>query len=124
MTTLLIQSGPTPLTVNFPAIAEMTPQQIYAFCKANRDLRIKRTATGKVIIEPPTFSDTGNRSGKNMEWKEYIDNGTLLGWLIDRKKHSVHIHRPNLDPEILENPERVSGDPELPGFTLQMAEVW
>ena len=64
MTTLLIQTESTPLTVNLPAIAPMTHAQFYEFCLANRDLRIERTATGDVVIMPPTFSDTGNRNSK------------------------------------------------------------
>ena len=64
MTTLLIQTGSTPLTVNLPAIAPMTHAQFYEFCLANRDLRIERNASGDVVIMPPTFPDTGNRSGK------------------------------------------------------------
>jgi Uma2 family endonuclease len=50
------------MTVNLPAIASMTHEQFYAFCLANRDLRIERTASGEVVIMPPAFSDTGNRN--------------------------------------------------------------
>jgi Uma2 family endonuclease len=55
---------------------------------------------------------------------EYLDNGAALGWLIDRKNRSLHIYRPNREPEILMNPETVSGDPELPGFVMRMAKIW
>jgi Uma2 family endonuclease len=64
MTTLLIQTENAPLTVNFPASAEMTAAEFYAFCQANRDLRIERSASGEVIVMPPAFSDTGNRNLK------------------------------------------------------------
>ena len=64
MTTLLIQSEQTPITVNFPLIAQMTAEQFYEFCLANRDLHIERAATGEVVIMPPAFSDTGNRNNK------------------------------------------------------------
>jgi Uma2 family endonuclease len=56
--------------------------------------------------------------------QEYIDNGALLGWLIDRKNRKVHIYRPNREPETLDNPEIVSGEPVLPGFVLQMEKIW
>ena len=56
--------------------------------------------------------------------QEYIENGAVLGWLIDLKQRQVHIYRPNQAIEILENPEAVTGDPELPGFILKMAKVW
>lgn len=56
--------------------------------------------------------------------QEYMKNGAILGWLIDRKQRQVHVYRPNQTPQILENPEAVSGEPELPGFVLKMANVW
>lgn len=62
VTTLLIQSETTPMTVSLPAIAPMSRDEFYAFCQANRDLRIERTANGDVVIMPPAFADTGNRN--------------------------------------------------------------
>ncbi|WP_390625511.1 MULTISPECIES: Uma2 family endonuclease [Nostoc] len=56
--------------------------------------------------------------------QEYINNGALLGWLIDRQNRKVYIYRPNRELEILENPEAVIGTPELPGFVLRMAKIW
>ena len=55
---------------------------------------------------------------------EYIENGASLGWLIDPIKRRVYVYRPHQDPVILENPETVSGDPLLPGFTLNVTELW
>jgi Uma2 family endonuclease len=56
--------------------------------------------------------------------QEYRVSGALLGWLIDCKNRAVHLYRPNQEPEILDNPEVVSGDPEPPEFVLRMAEIW
>lgn len=64
MTTLLIQTESLPFKVNLPASAEMTAADFYAFCQANQDLRIERSASGEVIVMPPAFSDTGNRNLK------------------------------------------------------------
>jgi Uma2 family endonuclease len=200
MTTLLIQSESVPLAVNVPSLEQMTDEQFYEFCQANRDLRIERTANREVIVMPPAFADTGNRNLKiavqlgnwaekdatgevfdssagftlpngatrspDASWikldrwnalmekqkasfalicpdfvielrsssdslksvqdkmQEYIANGASLGWLIDRKSRNVYSYRPDQEPEILENPEAVSADPELPGFVLQMAKNW
>jgi len=55
---------------------------------------------------------------------EYLNNGAFLGFLIDRKHRKVYRYRPNQAPEILDHPEEVGGDPELPGFALQMAKIW
>ncbi|MGK7876238.1 MAG: Uma2 family endonuclease [Xenococcaceae cyanobacterium] len=74
------------------------------------------------VVELRSASDSLTSLQEKMQ--EYIENGARLGLLIDRKNHKVHVYRPGRSPEILENPEGVSCDPELPGFTLQMARVW
>jgi Uma2 family endonuclease len=74
------------------------------------------------VIELRSSSDTLTSLQDKMQ--EYLANGALLGWLIDRKNRTVHIYHPSQEPEILTNPETVSGDPELPGFALQMAKIW
>lgn len=55
---------------------------------------------------------------------EYIQNGARLGWLIDPLGRRVYVYRLNSEVQILENPETVSADPELPGFTLELEDVW
>lgn len=56
--------------------------------------------------------------------REYIDNGASLGWLIDRKNQQVEIYRPGEDVEILNRPVNLSGEDILPGFVLDLTEVW
>jgi Uma2 family endonuclease len=74
------------------------------------------------VIELRSSSDT--LSGLQEKMQEYIEQGVRLGLLIDRKGRKVHIYRPNCEPEVLENPEVVSCDPELPGFALKMERIW
>lgn len=56
--------------------------------------------------------------------QEYAANGAELGWLIDPRERKVHIFRPGLDPEVLENPQQVSGEPLLKGFVLDVQVLW
>lgn len=55
---------------------------------------------------------------------EYIANGTRLAWLIDPKTRTVYVYRPGAGEVVLENPTSVSGDPELPGFRLDLEHIW
>jgi Uma2 family endonuclease len=73
-------------------------------------------------IELRSASDTLISLQTKMQ--EYIDNGASLGWLIDHKNRQVYIYRPDQSPEVLEQPELVTGDPELSGFALKMAKIW
>ena len=56
--------------------------------------------------------------------QEYLDNGCLLGWLIDSKTRQVEVYRPGQAVEVLQNPRTVSGEGVLPGFVLHLATIW
>ena len=196
-----------PLTINLPSILELdidninlTDEQFFQLCQNNPDLRFERTASGELIIMPPTGSITSDRNsdlnyqlrgwsrqnklGKTFDssggfilpnganrspdaswvkmerWnaltqdekerfaplcpdfivelmspsdtlekttakmKEYMDNGASLGWLINRKLIQIEIYRPNREVEILESPQTLSGEDVLPGFILDLTEIW
>ena len=55
---------------------------------------------------------------------EYRDAGVALGWLIDPTERRVHVYRPDREPEILHTPDKLSAEPELPGFGLDLAPIW
>jgi Uma2 family endonuclease len=74
------------------------------------------------VIELRSSSDTLSELQEKME--EYLEQGVRLGLLIDRKNRKVHVYRPNHEATVLDSPEIVSCDPELPGFGLKMAEIW
>jgi Uma2 family endonuclease len=74
------------------------------------------------VVELRSASDI--LSSLQTKMQEYIDNGASLGFLIDRQNHQVHLYHPHQEPKILDNPETVSGEPELPGFSLHMAKIW
>lgn len=192
----------TAIAVHIPPTLtlKVTHEQFVELSQANRELQLERTATGDLIVRPPTGGDTGNRNldmegqlwlwnrqiklgkafnssggfnlpngavrspdaawvrqdrwdaltkeqqetfaplcpdfvlelrSKNdtmeslrVKMREYIENGARLGWLIDRKNKKVEIYRPNRDVEILDNPATLSGEDVLPGFVLDLTEVW
>ncbi len=179
---------------------DLTDEQFFQLCQNNRDLRFERTATGQLIIMPPTGSETSDRNaeltyqlrawsrqsqlGKSFDssggfklpngaerspdaswvdkgrWnrltaaeketfaplcpdfvvelmspsdslektrlkmQEYMENGARLGWLINRRQQQVEIYRPDQEVEILENPQFLSGETVLPGFTLDLTYIW
>jgi len=69
-------------------------------------------------------SKTDNMAPLQTKMKEYIDNGARLGWLIDRKNKKVEIYRQGREVEVLDNPTALSGEDVLPGFVLDLTEVW
>lgn len=56
--------------------------------------------------------------------KEYLDNGTILGWLIDPQQRQVEIYRQGKENEVLKNPIKLSAEEVLPGFVLMLDRIW
>jgi len=56
--------------------------------------------------------------------REYLENGTRLGWLINPKTRQVEIYRPEQPVEVLQAPIVLSGEAVLPGFVLNLTEIW
>ena len=74
------------------------------------------------VVELRSPTDRLARLKEKME--EYRENGARLGWLIDPVERKVYVYRPNGEVEIADNPQTVSGDPVLPGFVLELGEIW
>lgn len=74
------------------------------------------------VVELRSPSDDLGELRAKME--EYRTAGARLGWLIDPQERRVHVYRPGREVEVLDGPAQISGDPELPGFVLDLAPVW
>lgn len=93
-------------------LAKLRPEELLKFLPLAPDFAIE--------LKSPTDAC------KDLQAKmdEYIESGVRLGWLINPETKQVYIYRPGRSIEILENPSSVSGEPELPGFVLELREIW
>ncbi len=56
---------------------------------------------------------------------EYLACGARLGQLIDPVARTVYVYRPGqAAPTVLNDPETVPCDPELPGFVLDARAIF
>ena len=56
--------------------------------------------------------------------QEWLAAGARLGWMIDPRHRRAYIYRAGQDaPEILENPETLSGEAVLPGFAFPVRRL-
>ena len=93
-------------------LAELTPEEKQKFLPLCPDF----------VIELRSPSDRLEDVQAKMD--EYLANGARLGWLIDPQTRAVHVYRPGVAVQLLQTPLEVSGDPELPGFVLDLREIW
>lgn len=54
----------TALTLNLNSVIQLTDEQFFRLCQVNENLRFERTATGEIIIMPPTGGETSNRNAR------------------------------------------------------------
>ena len=59
-----------------------------------------------------------------LKMKEYLDNGVKLGWLINPGAKQVEIYRLGKDVELLDSPQSLSGEDILPGFVLNLTDIF
>ena len=73
------------------------------------------------VVELRSPSDSLQTLKEKMQ--EYINNGSLLGWLINPQDAQVEIYRKGQTVEILENPSVLSGEDVLSGFCLILKRI-
>ncbi len=73
------------------------------------------------VVELLSPTDSLPTTRKKMP--EYLDNGTKLGWLLNRKNQQVEIYRPGQAVEIRQSPTSLSGEDILPGFILDLKGI-
>ncbi|MBD2743195.1 Uma2 family endonuclease [Coleofasciculus sp. FACHB-1120] len=74
------------------------------------------------VVELLSPSDSLKVAQEKM--KEYRENGTVLGLLINRKSEQVEIYRQGQEVEVLQSPTTLSGENVLPGFVLNLEPIW
>ena len=84
-------------------------------------------SAGGAITVCPAFvaeivSETDTLPPLQRKMEQYLANGALLGWLIDPYRRQVHIYRPGVPVEVLDDPETISGDDVMPGFVFAVRQ--
>ena len=100
-----------------PDAAWVSPQKLAA----------QPPVSGQPIAVCPDFvieirSGSDNLAPLHAKMRLYIENGALLGWLIDPPNRSVYVYRAGQpEPEMVEDPTTLSGEDVLPGFVFNVA---
>lgn len=71
------------LTLNLKSLVALTDEQFYQLCADNCELKLERTATGELVIMPPTGGETGKRNA-DLNFQLFAWNRqTQLGVVFD-----------------------------------------
>ena len=74
------------------------------------------------VVELRSKSDSLKSLQDKME--EYLENGLLLGWLIDIQNQTVEVYRSQESREVLQKPSVLTGDSILSNFSVNLDFLW
>lgn len=74
------------------------------------------------VVELRSKSDSLKSLQDKME--EYLENGLLLGWLIDIQNKTVEVYRPQEPREVLQKPSLLTGELVLPNLSIELSFLW
>lgn len=99
-----------------PDLSWVSPEQLEALLP----LGLRRAIDLCPVFVGEIMSGSDRLPPLQLKMERYIANGALLAWLIDPYQRRVYVYRPGTDPEILDAPETITGDPVLPGFVFDV----
>ena len=96
----------------------LSPDQVAALppVSENRAITVGPAFVAEIVSGTDTVPPLQRKMGI------YMANGAQLGWLIDPYRRQVYVYRPEVDVEILDDPETLSGDPVMPGFVFEVRQ--
>jgi len=71
------------LTLNLDSVLNLNREQFYQICQDNPELKLERTATGKLIIMSPTGGETGRKNANLILQLGLWNQQTQLGEVFD-----------------------------------------
>ena len=74
------------------------------------------------VVELRSKSDSLKSLQDKME--EYLENGLLLGWLIDIQNQTVEVYRSQESREVLQKPSLLKGELVLPNLSINLDFLW
>ena len=92
--------------------AQLSPEQRRTFAPICPDF----------VVELVSPTDDVNALEAKMQ--EYIENGCRLGWLVNPQKRQVTVYRPQMAPEIISFDVPLTGEDVLPGFTIDLRQIF
>jgi Uma2 family endonuclease len=56
--------------------------------------------------------------------KLYLSAGTAIVWVADPEFRTITVHRPQAKPQLFNDADTIDAEPDLPGFTSSVADIF
>jgi Uma2 family endonuclease len=75
-----------------------------------------------LVVEIRSPSDTDAEVNEKLD--TYLEAGVAVIWEVSPHRRTVLVHRPGREPELFTLSQELTGDPELPGFRVPVAQIF
>lgn len=75
-----------------------------------------------LVVEILSPSDTHEELVDKIEL--YLETGVQVVWIVDPDLRTVTVYRPDAKPVLYNESQELSGDPDLPGLRMKIAELF
>jgi Uma2 family endonuclease len=118
------------LTINFSEVIELTDEQLFRLCSANKEIRIERTKEGELVIRLPTGGETGSKSLDLASEVRNWNKRTKLGKAFDSSTGFILPNKAMRSPDVawvaierwnnLSREHREQFPPLCPDFVIEL----
>lgn len=122
--------GISRFVLQFNPFINITNEQFFELCQANRDVRIERSSQGEIIVMPPTGWETGNKNAEIIiqlgNWAKKDGHGKSADSSAGYKMPNGAIMSPDASWISNEKLEKISPDkrrkflPLAPDFVIEL----
>ena len=79
---------------------------------------------GIPVLAVEVLSPSDTQENIKLKMKKYRRSRVPLVWLIDTDDRTVMVYRAGAKPKLVDDTMELSGEPELPGFTVAVARLF
>jgi Uma2 family endonuclease len=90
----------------------------------SKTLKGSKVVDGVPILAVEILSPSDVHEDVTEKIQEYLDVGVAQVWLVDPDFEIVTVYRPDAEPVSFNRQQELSGEPQLPGFRVQVAELF
>jgi Uma2 family endonuclease len=83
-----------------------------------------RLIDGIPVLAVEILSPSDKHEEVTTKVNEYLAVGVPLVWVVDPDFRTVRVHRPGREPEMFNAEKELTGDLQLPGFRVAVAELF
>ncbi len=79
---------------------------------------------GAPVLAVEILSPSDTQEAINDKIDDYLRAGVAVVWVVDPRRRTVQVIRPGEEPELVNIRQELSGEPHLPGFQVQAAQLF